>query len=88
MRRSAHEDRLRECAVKYTPCLEVILTELNIGIPSFRMLYCIRIRKRDKGYTVKYNPLPEGVPNGTPEGKGVYLTVHPKLSPNMDSISF
>ena len=29
---------------------------------------------RDKGYTVKYNPLPEG----TPEGKGLYLTVYPE----------
>ena len=72
----------------------------------------------DSGYTVKYNPLPSGVPSGfaignsfrqkvifdrislclkefpkakpkgTPEGKGVYLTVYPESSPNMGSISF
>ena len=40
--------------------------------------------KGDEGYTVKYNPLPEG----TPEGKGLYLTLYPELSPNTDSISF
>ena len=27
----------RECTVKYTPHLEVILKELNLSIPSFRM---------------------------------------------------
>ena len=26
--------------MKYTPCLEVILKELNLSIPSFRMIYC------------------------------------------------
>ena len=35
---------------------------------------------------VKYNPLPEGVPEG--EGKGLYLTVYHELSPNTDIISF
>ena len=41
---------------------------------------------------VKYNPLPEGVPGGeaqrTPEGNGLYMTVYPKSSLNMDIISF
>ena len=32
---------------------------------------------RDKGYTVKYNPLPEGL-----------KTVYPESSPNTDIISF
>ena len=27
-------------------------------------------------------------PEGTPEGKGVYLTVYPESSPNTDSISY
>ena len=31
----------------------------------------------NSGYTVKYNPLPEGVPEGTHEGKWLYLTVYP-----------
>ena len=35
----------------------------------------VSVLGRDKGYPVKYNPLPEGVPEGTPEGKGLYLTV-------------
>ena len=30
----------------------------------------------------------EGVPEGTPEGGGVYLTVYPELSPNTDIMSF
>ena len=40
----------------------------------------------DEGTTVKYNPLPEGVPEGTPETKGLYLTVYPQSSPNTDII--
>ena len=35
---------------------------------------------------VKYIPSPKGVPEETPEGEGVYLTVYPELSPNTDSI--
>ena len=55
--------------------------------------YCIvSVLGREEGYTVKYTPLPEGVPKGEAqgysEGKGVYLTVYPELSPNRDSISF
>ena len=36
---------------------------------------------------VKYNPSSEGIPKGTPNGKGIYLIIYPKLSPNTDSIS-
>ena len=42
----------------------------------------VSVLGRDKGYTVKYIPLSEGVP----EGKGLYLTVYPKSFPNTDSI--
>ena len=46
----------------------------------------------NSGYTVKYNPLPEGVPEGetegTPQGKGLYVNIYPELSPNTDIISF
>ena len=42
--------------------------------------YTVSVLGREVGYTVKYIPLPEG--------EGVYLTVYPELSPNMDSISF
>ena len=31
---------LRECTVKYNPCLKVILIKLNLSISSFRMIYC------------------------------------------------
>ena len=47
----------------------------------------------DSGHTVKYNPLPSGVPSGfalplgTPLGKGLYLTVYPTSRPNTDTIS-
>ena len=46
----------------------------------------------DKGYTVKYTPLPEGVPDGKARGnswmQGVYLTVYTESSPNTDSQLF
>ena len=57
----------RECTVKYTPCLEVVLQELNLRIPSFRSMYCIRIRTRGGIYGQIY-PLPEGVPEGEVRG--------------------
>ena len=38
----------------------------------------------DVGYTVKHSPLPQG----TPKGKGLYLTVYPELSLYIDSILF
>ena len=45
-----------------------------------------------EGYMVKFNPLAEEVPKGkargTPEGKGLYLSVYPESSPNTDNISF
>ena len=94
------------------------------------IIYIVSVLGRDKRYKVKYNPLPEGVPEneargsswrqrdifdrisqdetrdirsnitlclkeflrmkpkGTPEGKGIYLTVYPKSSPSTDIISF
>ena len=42
----------------------------------------VSVLGRDKGHTIKCNPLPYGVPEGTPEGKGLYLTVYPELTPN------
>ena len=41
-----------------------------------------------EGNTVKNNPLPEGVPKGTPEGKGLYLTVYPESSPYTGIMNF
>ena len=43
---------------------------------------------REEGYTIKYTPPPEGVPEETPEGGGVYLTKYPESSPKTDIISF
>ena len=47
---------------------------------------------RDKGCTINYTPSLEGVPKGkdegTPEGKGLYLTIYTESSSHMDSISF
>ena len=39
----------------------------------------VSVLGREEGYTVKYNPLPEG--------KGLYLTVYPESSPNTEIIS-
>ena len=39
---------------------------------------------QEEGYTVKYSPSLEGAP----ESEGLYLTIYPESSPNMDSISF
>ena len=45
----------------------------------------------DLGYTVKYNPLPSGVPQpsslGTASGKGLYLTAYPSSRPITDTVS-
>ena len=40
----------------------------------------------DLGYTVKYNPLPSGVPSGTSSCKGLYLFVYPSSCPNTDTV--
>ena len=49
----------------------------------------VSVLGRDEGYTVKYTPclkeFPRAKPGGIPEGEGVYLTVYPELSPNMDA---
>ena len=51
--------------------------------------YSLSVLGRDKGYWVKYNlcqkEFPKAKPEGTPEGKGLHLTVYPELSPNTDS---
>ena len=45
-------------------------SESALCIQFKRLLYFIHIRTR-QGYTVKYNPLPEGVPEG--EARGISL---------------
>ena len=51
--------------------------------------YIVSVLGRDKRYTVNYTKeFPRAQPKGTPEDKGVYLTVYPESSTNTDSISF
>ena len=38
--------------------------------------------------TLFLKEFPRAKPDGTPEGKGLYLTVYPESSPNTDIISF
>ena len=53
------------------------------------LFYCIR-KGRDKGYTVKYSPPPEGVPEGEAKGNSqrrmALFNLYPELSPNTGSI--
>ena len=59
--------------------------ENPLPLNSTLVLYCtVSVLGRDKGYTVKYSPLPDGVPKV--KGKWLYLTVYPELSPNADGI--
>ena len=57
-------------------------------------LFCLLYPYKDKRRDIRSNiPLclkefPRAKPKGTPEDKGIYLTVYPELSPNTDSISF
>ena len=56
------------------------------------IMHTVSVLGRKEGYSVKYTlclkEFPRAKPEGAPEGEGVYLTVYPELSPNMDSISF
>ena len=40
--------------------------------------YNVSALGQEERYTVKYTPMSEGVSEGTPEGRGVYLTVYPE----------
>ena len=53
-----------------------------------KVLDPVSVLGRDKGCTVKCSPLHKGVPEGTSEGGGLYLTIYLESSPNMGSISF
>ena len=57
---------------------------------TLNTVYCIRIRTRDirSNITLCLKEFPRAKPKGTPEVKGLYLTVYPELSPNTDIISF
>ena len=38
------------------------------GFPMFGWRYTVSVLGQDEGYTVKHNPLPEGVPEGEAQG--------------------
>ena len=54
------------------------------------VLYPYKDETRDilSNKTLCLKEFPRAKPEGTPEGKGLYLTVYPKSSPNTDIISF
>ena len=58
------------------------------GITS--VLYPYKDERRDirSNIPLRLKEFPRAKPGGTPEGKGVYLTVYPESSPNTDIISF
>ena len=61
-------------------------------VTFYKTIRTVSVLGRDEGYTVKYNPLPEGAHEGevegTPEGNWLYLTVYPESSLNTGIISF
>ena len=54
------------------------------------LLYPYYDERRDirSNIPLRLKEFPRAKAEGTPEGEGVYLTVHPESSPNMDIISF
>ena len=73
------------------PRLELILKELNLRIPSFRMIYCICIVMR-RGIYDEIWPEPEGNPEGEARGisRGLrlYFIVIPDSSHNTDILNY
>ena len=59
--------------------------------PDVRPGDIVSVVGRDEEYTVKYlclKEFPRAKHEGTPEGKGLYLTVYPESSPNTGIILF
>ena len=50
--------------------------------------YCDETRDIWSNITLCLKEIPRVKPEGTPEGKGLYLTVYSESSPNTDIISF
>ena len=64
-----------ECAVFNTQCAihtvqytvwQLHYTECNTSVAA--AIHTVSVLGKDEGYTVKYNPLPEGVPEGEARG--------------------
>ena len=55
-----------------------------------KVLYPFKDKTRDiqSNITLFLKVFPRAKPKGTPEGKGLYLTVYPESSPYTDIISF
>ena len=56
------------CVLVNTLVQEGSIERIYFSIYHFQKLYTVFVLGRDKGYTVKYNPLPEGVPEGKAQG--------------------
>ena len=56
-------------------------------IPAVLYPYQDETRDIRSNIPLSLKEFPRTKPEGTPEGKGVYLTLCPELSPNTDSIS-
>ena len=65
-----------------------VITGFGVLSYAFCQQVTVSVLGQEEGYTVKYNPLPEGVPKGEAQGNSwkqrVYLTVYPESSPNTD----
>ena len=59
---------------------------LTVGVN--KKVNILSLLGRNRGYTVKYSTTPEGLPEKTSKGKGLYMTVNPESSPYTGSISF
>ena len=93
--------KISACLPMHTFGFPVHLDELKVQVfiyilfrTNFSTLYTILYSYQDERRDIRSNiPLclkefPRAKPEGTPEGEGLYFTVHPEVSPNTDSISF
>ena len=58
------------------------------GVQCILCSYLDETRDIRSNITLCPKEFPRAKPKGTPEGKGLYLTVYPESSPNTDIISF
>ena len=61
-------DLLHNVSLYYNLLHYTALAHLTFFTHFPRLYYIVSVLGRDKGYTVKYNPLPSGVPEGEAQG--------------------
>ena len=61
----------------------------HLSLTPTCVLYLYKDETRDirSNIALSLKEFPRAKPEGTPEGKGLYLTVYPESSPNTDTIS-